>query len=105
MIRDHTAATRRMATVVRRSGVAMPPPALIPRHQQMLASLTAAPDFDAAYMGAQIAAHQESVALFTAYSNGGDNPRLVEFASSTLPALQMHLEAAQALGGGAGPAM
>ena len=101
MIRDHNMATRRMAAVLRRSGLPMPAPAMIPRHQQMVASLQAAPDFDAAYMGAQIVAHQESVALFSSYGSNGDVPPLAAFARQTLPNLQMHLEHAQSIGGGA----
>ncbi len=99
MIRDHNLATRRMAAVVRRSGLPMPPPAMIPRHQAMLATVQAAPDFDAAYMSAQVMAHQESVALFSSYASNGDVPPLANFAGATLPNLQMHLEHAQSLGG------
>ena len=99
MIRDHTLATRRMAAVVRRTGMQMPPPALVPRHQAMLASVQAAADFDTAYMGAQVMAHQESIALFTAYGSNGDVPPLANFARATLPNLQMHLDHAQSIGG------
>lgn len=105
MIRDHNVATRRMAAVVRRSGVPMPPPALIPRHQQMLATVQGAADFDAAYMSAQVMAHQESIALFTAYGTNGDVPPQAKFARATLPNLQMHLEHAQSVGGAAAHAM
>jgi len=58
MIRDPNLATRRMATVLRRSGMPVPPPALNAQHQQMRASGEAAPDFDAAYVSAQLMAHQ-----------------------------------------------
>jgi putative membrane protein len=105
MIRDHNLATRRMAAVVRRSGLPMPPPALIPRHQAMLATVQAAPDFDAAYMSAQIMAHQESVALFSSYASNGDVPPLANFAGATLPNLQMHLDHAQAVSRGGARAM
>ena len=105
MIRDHNVATRRMAAVVRRSGVPMPPPALIARHQQMLATVQGAADFDAAYMSAQVMAHQESIALFTAYGTNGDVPPLASFARATLPNLQMHLDHAQSVGGASARAM
>jgi putative membrane protein len=105
MIRDHNLATRRMATVVRRAGLPMPPPAMIPRHQQMVVSLQTASDFDSAYMGAQIMAHQEAVALFSSYGSNGDVPQLAAFARQTLPNLEMHLQHAQSLGGGAPRAM
>lgn len=100
MIRDHNMTTRRMATVVRRAGLPAPQPAMIPKHQQMLATVEGAADFDAAYVNAQLMAHQEAVALFSSYASGGDVPQLREFAGATLPNLQMHLEHAQALSSG-----
>jgi putative membrane protein len=105
MIRDHNLASRRMAAVVRRSDLPMPPPAMIPRHQAMLATVQAAPDFDAAYVSAQITAHQEAVALFSSYGSNGDVAPLAAFARQTEPNLRMHLEHAQSLGGGAARAM
>ena len=105
MIRDHNTATRRMAAVVASTGMPMPPPAMTPKHQAMLASVQGAADFDAAYMGAQVMAHQESVALFTAYGSNGDVPQLAAFARQTLPNLQMHLDHAQAVGGASARAM
>lgn len=100
MIRDHTLATRRMTAAARRAGVPVPRPVLVPRHQQMLAGLSAAPDFDAAYVNAQLLAHQESVSLFSAYSRSGNDAPLVEFARASLPVLEMHLNEARALSGG-----
>lgn len=105
MIRDHNLATRRMASVLRRSGMPVPPPALNAKHQGMLVAVQSASDFDAAYVSAQLMAHQEAVALFSSYSANGDDPRLAAFAKQTLPTLQMHLEHAQALSGGAARAM
>jgi putative membrane protein len=43
MIRDHNAASRRMTSVVRRAGLPTPPPAMNAKHQQMLATVQAAP--------------------------------------------------------------
>jgi putative membrane protein len=105
MIRDHNLATSRMMMVARRSGLPMPPPAMIPRHQAMLATVQSAPDFDAAYVSAQLMSHQESVALFSAYGSNGDVPPLAAFARQTLPTLEMHLEHVQALSGGAARGM
>jgi putative membrane protein len=105
MIRDHNLATRRMASVLRSSGMPVPPPSLNAKHQQMLASVEGASDFDAAYVSAQLMAHQEAVALFTSYSSNGDVPQLASFAGQTLPTLQMHLDHVQSLGGGAAAGM
>jgi len=105
MIRDHNLATRRMATVLRSTGMPVPPPALNAKHQQMLSSVETAADFDAAYVNAQLMAHQEAVALFTSYSASGDVPQLASFAGETLPVLQMHLDHVQSLNGAAARAM
>ena len=94
-----------MTSVVRRAGLPTPPPAMNAKHQQMLATVQAAPNFDAAYVNAQLMAHQEAVALFTSYSQNGDVPQLAQFAGATLPVLEMHLEHAQSLNGGAARAM
>lgn len=104
MIRDHNLASRRMAAVVRRSGLPAPQPAMTAKHQQMLATVQGAADFDAAYVNAQLMAHQEAVALFSSYSSGGDVPQLAEFAGATLPTLQMHLDHVQSLRSGGGMA-
>jgi putative membrane protein len=105
MIKDHTAAERRMMVAARRSGMTPPRPMLNAKHQAMLDSVASASDFDAAYVSAQLAAHQEAVSLFTAYSSSGDDPQLVQFAQATLPTLQMHLDHVQAMSGGSPRAM
>lgn len=105
MIRDHNVATRRMTAVVTSSGLPMPAPAMTARHQAMLASVQGAADFDGAYMGAQVMAHQESIALFTSYGSNGDVPQLAAFARQTLPNLQRHLDHAQSVGGASARAM
>jgi putative membrane protein len=45
----------------------------------------------------KISAHKDAVSLFERYANGGDNPKLKDWAGRTLPALKHHLEMAQAL--------
>jgi putative membrane protein len=105
MVRDHNAAMRRMAATLRGNRMPVPPPQMNAKHQQMLAAVTAASDFDAAYVNAQLMAHQEAVALFTSYSSSGDVPPLAAFAGKTLPVLQMHLDHVQSLSGGAARAM
>jgi putative membrane protein len=92
MIRDHTAASRRMMTVMRSSGLEQPPATLSSRHQAMIDKLaaTSAGEFDAAYLAIHAQAHDEAVMLFRTYSQSGDNSRLVAFARETLPKLESH---------------
>jgi putative membrane protein len=65
---------------------------MAPEQQKMLDELKAASgdEFQKKYITMQANAHKEAVAMFSAYSNSGDDPALKEFAKKTLPVLQMH---------------
>ena len=56
--------------------------------------------FDAEYVKAQLLAHQEAVALFTAETQNGNDADLKQFASSTRPTLEEHLRMVQQLADG-----
>jgi hypothetical protein len=53
--------------------------------------------YDQIFAHQQVQAHEEGVALFEAYAQNGDNPKLQEFARKSLPTLQEHLKMAQEL--------
>jgi predicted outer membrane protein len=75
------------------------------RHAAMLnqlASVPPGPQFDATYGAMQVQAHQEAVAMFAAYAQGGANPAMRSFAQQALPALQHHLAMASRLPGARG---
>jgi putative membrane protein len=55
--------------------------------------------FDAAYMEAQVTAHETTVELFRSDVENGDEARLVSFAETALPTLESHLEMAKGLAG------
>ncbi len=98
MITDHTANTQKLMQTVKATGGTMKAPEKLDEpHQEMLESLQGASDanFDAAYMDAQVMAHQQAVALFSSYAENGDNDMLQEFAQQQLPVIQMHYEHAQ----------
>ncbi|WP_431298198.1 DUF4142 domain-containing protein [Tabrizicola sp. BL-A-41-H6] len=92
MIADHTAAGERMMAAATEEGLTATE-ALMPDHQAQLDNLTSSEpaDFDAAYLGAQLAAHTEAVDLFEGYSNQGPGGPLKTFATETLPKLKDHL--------------
>ena len=71
------------------------------KHAAMIRELQGAKGaaFDRRYVRQQVMAHQEAVALFTAYSQNGADQNLRSFASQTLPTLQGHLRDAEALMG------
>jgi putative membrane protein len=52
--------------------------------------------FDVAYLTSQVVAHEQALALFTAQAEDGDNWKVRKFARSYVPALQHHLDLAEA---------
>ena len=53
--------------------------------------------FDREYVKSQLAAHKAAVALFDKQAKSGNDPELRQFAASTLPTLQDHLQLVQQL--------
>jgi putative membrane protein len=84
MIKDHTKAASELAVAVRQAGEDIERGQhLDPRHQEMLRALSivSGAEFDARYTEMLLAAHDEALALFTAYARAGDNHRLMAFAA------------------------
>jgi putative membrane protein len=98
MIADHTKAGEEMKPAAEAEGVTIPE-ALNKKHQAQLDQLTPldGEQFDEAYITAQVAAHEEAIALFEGYSANGAPGTLKEFATKTLPTLKSHLEDVQKL--------
>jgi len=93
MIRDHGEAAAKMKQAVADAKLPAPADTLDAKHQALLGDLArkeGAP-FDRAYLDAQLKGHEETVALFKAYADGGDNARIKQFAKELLPTLQKHL--------------
>jgi|LNFM01.1.fsa_nt_gb putative membrane protein len=92
MIAEHTAAGEQMRAAATEEGLT-PVETLMPDHLAQLNNLTTSDpaDFDAAYVGAQLAAHTEAVQLFQGYSTQGPGGALRTFATETLPKLEEHL--------------
>jgi putative membrane protein len=99
MLTDHTKTSSELKSMVPAELKAALPAALDDASQKKLAKLRdAKPDeFAAEYDPMQVSAHKDAVSLFERYAKGGDNARLKDWAGKTLPALQHHLEMAQAL--------
>jgi putative membrane protein len=100
MIADHTLAGDKKAAA-ESDGVTVPT-AMTEKHQSQLDQLQAAEEgaFDEAYIAAQVAAHDEAVALFEGFSTQGEESALRGFAAETLPTLQQHQTHAHELAGG-----
>jgi putative membrane protein len=100
MIEDHTRTSSELKSVVASGTVQVALPQTMDQpHQEKLDQLgkLEGQDFTRRYDQMQLAVHKEAVALFQRYAEGGDNPALKEFASTTLPHLQEHLKLARRL--------
>jgi putative membrane protein len=98
LIQDHSKASAELMQLAQQAGLqAQPPAKLDPRHQKMLDQLKQADgkEFDKLYGQIQTRAHQEAIALFTAYSQNGDNEAIKGFAAKGLPKLKEHLTVAE----------
>lgn len=101
MLADHGKAGEDLAAVLKAEGMEMPSAALPPDKAAKLQQLEEADDeaFDALYVAIQLEAHEEAVALFSGYAEGGDNEALKAFAARTLPVLEGHLRHVRELAG------
>jgi len=92
MVRDHSAANAKLLAILKGEGIAAPAsvgPANLAIHAK-LASLHGVA-FDRAYLAAQKAAHEQTIALFKHEVTSGKDAQLVEFAETTLPMIESHL--------------
>ena len=98
MVADHTKTTAELAHEAKADNIPIPP-AMDSSHQKMLDKLNSLTGdaFRKQYFSDQVSAHKDAVSLFERYGKGGDNLKLKNWATTTLPALQHHLDLAQGL--------
>jgi putative membrane protein len=99
MIMDHTKTSEELKSMAPADAKAAIPAALDTSAQSKIDKLKDAKpdDFSSDFDSMQVSAHKDAVSLFERYAKGGDDPKLKDWAGKTLPALQHHLEMAQAL--------
>src|SRR6201996_5581630 len=99
MITDHTKTSTELKSMGPADMKSAIPTGLVDSSQKKLDKLnnTKPDDFASEYDPMQVSAHKDAVSLFERYAKGGDNEKLKDWAGKTLPALQHHLEMAQAL--------
>jgi putative membrane protein len=100
MVADHTKTSDELKAMVQDGSLkADLPTALDSAHQSMLDKLKnlSGNDFDKQYHKDQDSGHKDAVSLFERYSKGGDNQKLKEWATKTLPTLQEHYKMAKDL--------
>jgi putative membrane protein len=105
MVDDHGKANDRLMKIAQDKGLAAPH-ALEPEHEALrdrLSKLSGAA-FDREYIREMVKDHQKDVASFRKHATAASDPEVKQFASSTLPTLEKHLDRAkelqQMLGGG-----
>ena len=99
MLADHTKTSTELKSMVPANLKAALPTALDDASQKKITKLRDAKpeNFASEYDSMQVSAHKDAVSLFERYANGGEDPKLKDWAGKTLPALKHHLEMAQAL--------
>jgi putative membrane protein len=99
MVRDHTASTTKLMAILKKEKADSPAATLDPDHQAQLDSLKSESDadFDAAYVKAQLQAHQDALTLHRSYAAGGADKSLKAFATNTAKIVQTHLDHVQTL--------
>jgi putative membrane protein len=94
LIADHTKAQRDLEATAAQVGIDAPAPSLNPEQAAIVAQLKGlrGKAFDAAYLQAQVTAHEKAIALFTGFASVDANPRPLRLlAITTLPVLGQHL--------------
>jgi putative membrane protein len=105
LIHDHTMAQEQLAATAASVGIQAPAPYLNPEQQATVDALKGlwGKAFDAAYLQAQVKAHQEAIALFVGFASVDANPRPLRLlAIATLPILGQHLGEVNAVLAGGG---
>ncbi len=96
MIDDHSKANDELKSAAAKDNMTLPT-TLGAKDQALynkLSSLSGA-DFDKAYMKAMVKDHEEDIKEFQKEASKGTNPGIRNFASTTLPTLQEHLQLAK----------
>ena len=98
MVADHTKTTAELTGEAKADNIPVPT-AMDSSHQKMMDKLNNlnGDNFRKQYFSDQVSAHKDAVSLFERYGKGGDNLKLKDWATTTLPALQHHLDMAQGL--------
>jgi len=97
MIRDHTKTSGELKDLASGDLKSAIPSNIDDTSQKKLDKLkdAKAEDFASEYDPMQVSAHKDAVSLFERYAKGGDNAKLKDWAGSTLPVLQHHLQMAE----------
>ncbi len=98
MVDDHTKADDQLKQIASKENISIPD-SLDSKHQSRIDKLSklSGPAFDKAYVKDQVKDHEQDVNEFKSEAQGGSDPNIKQFASSTLPTLEEHLSMAKDL--------
>jgi len=98
MVNDHTMANDELKQVASEKGVSLPsrPNAEGTAEKARLEKMSGA-QFDKAYMNYMVAEHKKDVAEFQKEATHANDPAVKNFAQTTLPTLQSHLQEAESI--------
>lgn len=101
MVDDHTKANDNLKAVAQSENMTLPSD-VNAKQQAMYDKLSklSGPAFDKAYVNDMVKDHEEDVKEFQKESNSGKDPKIKDFASTTLPVLQGHLSKIKGIQGG-----
>ncbi len=92
MVKDHSAANQKLQVVAAAQDVKLPSsPSLMQQAMAKELKMKSGDSFDKSYIKDQIKAHEDTVALFKKEIDSGTDASAQQFASATLPTVQMHL--------------
>lgn len=98
MVTDHSKANDELKSYASSHGITLPDslPATERKHVDAMKSMKGAA-FDKHYVSMMLEDHQKDVAKFKKESTSADDAQLKQWASSTLPVLEKHLDSIQAI--------
>jgi len=98
MVTDHTKANDQLKQIASGKNVQLPAdiPASARRERDRLSKLSGA-QFDREYMSHMTSDHKKDTSLFRSAAKSAKDPDIRQFATSTLPTLEEHLQVAQSL--------
>jgi putative membrane protein len=98
MVADHTKANGELKQIAAKKNVELPTelPASVKRERDKLSKLTGA-QFDKEYMSHMTSDHKKDTSLFRSTAKSGKDTDVRQFASTTLPTLEEHLQMAQSI--------
>ena len=91
MVREHGAMNQELAALAKEKGVEPPTSAsLTDQAKDAVMSVMPGTTFDKQYVGEQLTAPKETLALMEKQASGGDDPDLKSLAANSIPVVQRH---------------